>query len=372
MGRPRGTSTEERLHASAPASERGRGLAEDAPTRREATRLTVPLWVVTALFAALTLARSAALDIPMRDPEGKMLRNRLGAAVVLLLVLALADALVRAWRARTPGGRGFGSRALQALRGRWTARRTFLVASGLLAYHVVYVCYRNLKSWNAFNGERDGQLLDLDKALFLGHSPAVLLHDLFGQGDAADFFSVVYRSFTYLIPLSVVGTLALLRVRDSYVMLWSGIWVWILGVTSYYLVPSIGPFAAAPAEFAGLRPTAITDTQLEYVTERNHLLATPASPDAFASIGAFASLHVAFTCVIVLVAAYYRWRVVTAVLGVYLVGVVISTVYFGWHFVADDIAGVVIALLSVLLALLIVNGARLWRDEPVPVSGGAP
>ncbi|RYP89069.1 phosphatase PAP2 family protein [Nocardioides guangzhouensis] len=372
MGRPRATSTEERLQASAPASVRVRGPEEDAPTRREATRLTVTLWVVTALFAAVTLIRSVALDIPLRDPEGKMFRNRLGAAVVLLVLLALADALVRAWRSRTPGGRGLGHGVLRALQGRWTTRRTFLVASGVLAYHVVYVCYRNLKSWNAFNGERDGQLLDLDKALFLGHSPAELLHDLFGQGDAAVFFSVVYRSFTYLIPLSVVGTLAVLRVRNSYVMLWSGIWVWILGVASYYLVPSVGPFAAAPAEFAGLRPTAITDTQLEYVTERNHLLATPASPDAFASIGAFASLHVAFTCVILLVSAYYRWRVLTAVLAVYLVGVILSTVYFGWHFVADDIAGVVIAVLSVLLALLIVNGPRLWRDEPAAEPGSAP
>jgi hypothetical protein len=325
--------------------------------------------VVAALFAAVALGRSASVGIPLRDPEGRMFRDRLLAACVLLLLLAAADALVRAWRAG-PRGRGLAGGAVRALRARWTARRALLVGSGLLAYHVVYVCYRNLKSWNAFNGEHDAALLDLDRALFLGHSPAVLLHDLLGRGDAALVLSGVYRSFTYLIPLSVVGTLALLRVRDSYVMLLSGIWVWILGVASYYLVPSVGPFAAAPAEFAGLRSTAITSTQLEYVTERDHLLTSPAAPDAFASIGAFASLHVAFTCVILLVAAYYRWRVVAGVLALYLAAVVVSTVYFGWHFVSDDLAGIAIAATSVLLALLVVNGRRLWRPEPVPTDGG--
>jgi membrane-associated phospholipid phosphatase len=37
------------------------------------------------------------------------------------------------------------------------------------------------------------------------------------------------------------------------------------------------------------------------------------------------------------------------VLAVYLAAVLVSTVYFGWHFVVDDIAGVLLACAAVLL-----------------------
>jgi membrane-associated phospholipid phosphatase len=152
-------------------------------------------------------------------------------------------------------------------------------------------------------------------------------------------------------------------VREAYVMLVAGVWVWILGITSYYLVPTLGPFASAPSEFAGLRHTAITDSQVKYLAERAHLLAAPQASDAFASISAFASLHVAFTTTIFLVAVYYRWRKTAVALGAYVLAVMVSTVYFGWHFVLDDIAGVVIAVLAVTLARLMVHGRRMRARE---------
>ena len=183
---------------------------------------------------------------------------------------------------------------LAKLRERWTPQRIALVATGLVGYHLVYLGYRNMKSWNAFNPLRDDDLLDFDKALFLGHSPAELLHGLFGEAGAADFFSVVYRSFTYVIVLSLIGTLALIpSVRKAYVFLCAATYAWILGTISYYVLPSLGPYATAPWEFAGLRATQITDTQAEYLTERAHFLANSVGArDAFVSLGAFASLHV--------------------------------------------------------------------------------
>ena len=39
---------------------------------------------------------------------------------------------------------------------------------------------------------------------------------------------LIYRSFTYLVPLSVVGALVFTdRIRDGYVFLTSAMWVWI-------------------------------------------------------------------------------------------------------------------------------------------------
>lgn len=344
-------------------------MTSGATTGREALRLTSWVWALAAVFASVALLRSEHLGIPLRDPGGAMFRGRLTTAVTILVVLALADALVRG--VRTGPLRWSLPEAVRHLRRRWTPQRLLLVGSGLLAYHVVYVSYRNLKSWDALNTPRDPDLLAAERWLFLGNSPAVLLHDVLGHQQAAVVLAVVYRSFTYLVPLSVVGTLALLpRVREAYVMLCSALWVWILGLGSYYLVPSLGPFASAPEEFAGLRPTAITATQTKYLAERAHFLADPHAGDAFVSISAFASLHVGFTCTVLLVTRYYGWRRTSNVLAAYLAVVMVATVYFGWHFVVDDVAGVLLAGMAFTLGRLMVHPAGRDLDaeaEPAAV-----
>lgn len=352
-----------------PLPERTNGTGERRspvaePSRREAVRLTVVLWSIVAVFAIITFARSQQVGIPLRDPDGRMFSGRLQSAVTLGLVLVAVDAVVRTlWRRRT--ARGFFPAAWRTVRERWTLRRTALVLSGLLGYHVVYAGYRNLKSWDAFNTDRDQRLLDLDRTLFLGHSPAELLHGLLGTDVAAVPLAFFYEIFVYVVVAAVVGSVALLpRVKDAYVMLFAGVWVWILGVGSYYLVPSLGPFASAANEFARLRPTGVSASQAEYLVDRAHLLADPAAPDAFASISAFASLHTAFTCAILLVAMYLRMRLLSIVLAVYLFVVMVATIYFGMHFVVDDVAGVVIALVAVTLARLTVHWPRLdARDQ---------
>ena len=325
------------------------GAPEDTQHSQE-WRWLIGIWVLVAVFAVITAWRSEVVGVPMRDPEGQMFRGRLTSALVLFAVLTVLDAVLRARPA------GWSPRRIAGVwRARWTPERLVLALSGLLAYHLVYVCYRNLKSWDAFNTVQDEVLLDLDRWLFAGHSPAVLLHDLVGEGAAAVVLMVVYKSFTYLAPFSVVASLVFIdRIRDGYVFLVSALWIWILGVASYYLVPSLGPFASAPGEFAGLRHTAITDTQAEYLRERAHLLADPSAGDAFASISAFASLHVGFTCMVWLMLRYYRFRRTARVMGIYLLAVMVSTVYFGWHFVLDDVAGVLLAVLAVALGRVMV------------------
>jgi membrane-associated phospholipid phosphatase len=350
-------------HVSTVSDVGGTRSGADVASPAEAVRLAVRVWAIVVAFALVTLARSEQVGVGLRDPDGQMFRGRLTSAVGLLLALIAADAIVRTIRA------GWSWRGLlEALRSRWSTQRLALVGSGLLAYHVVYVCYRNLKSWDTFNAPRDGDLLSFEKAIFFGHSPAVLLHQLLGYDEAAHVLSVVYRSFTYLIPLSVVGTLALLpRIRQAYVFLCSAMWLWILGTASYYLIPTLGPFASAPSEFSRLTATAITETQVKYLAERSHMLADPSAGDAFVSISAFASLHVAFTCLVMLVAYHYGWRRTSRVLLVYLAAVMVSTIYFGWHFVVDDVAGVILAFVALWLGRWTVypRGRRVEDDRIV-------
>jgi membrane-associated phospholipid phosphatase len=315
-----------------------------APPRSAVTdaRWLVPLWLVIGAFALVTLARSIQVGIPLRDPHGDILASRIGISLSLFVVYGLIDAAVRTRRGRLPWRRTW-----QVLRDRWTLRRTVLALGALAAYHVTYFCYHNLKSWDVYNRPRDGLLLDWDRWLFLGHSPAVLLHDLLGEKYAAWILAYWYETFGTMVLLVIAAPVVFCpRIRDAYVGIASGVWIWILGTASYYAIPSLGPFWSAPQEFSGLPHMMIQDTQARYLGQRAHLLAHPTASDAFAQVSAFASLHVGVTTVILLMARYYGLRRLAQALTVFLAGTIVATVYLGWHFFLDDVAGLAIAYLS--------------------------
>ncbi len=320
-------------------------------------------WMVVALLAVVTAFGSHQVGVPLRDPHSVWLLGRLAVSVALLVLLALADASVRRNSARW-SARG----TIEVLRARWTRRRAALAATGLLAYQVVYVCYHNLKSWVVFQPPRDEMLQRWDRWLFLGHSPAVALHDVLGEHFAAYALTAVYESFSSVVTVSLVAALVLpARMRQSYVYLASAMWVWILGIGGYYLIPSLGPFSQAPGDFSGLAHTSTPETQAHYLAQRARLLADPQAHDATAQIAAFASLHVAVVLMIVLMARYYGLRRVALVLEVYLFATMVATVYLGWHFVVDLVGGVVIAFAAVGLGRLTVcpSPAPIRREAEV-------
>jgi membrane-associated phospholipid phosphatase len=299
------------------------------------------VWVLVAAFALLTVVASVRIGIPIKDPHGGVFRFRVALSLGIFVALVLLDGAVRA-------GRDWRRRTIPVIRRRWTARRLTLALTGLLAYHLVYFCYHNLKSWDVFNRPRDAMLLDWDRWLFFGHDPAVLLHDLLGQHVAAYVLMVIYESFSTVVSVAFVAAMVVpARLRDGYVFITSTLWIWILGTGCYYLIPSLGPFDSAPEQFDGLPHTMIQETQARYMAQRAHLLAHPQAADAFAQVSAFASLHIGVLTVLLLMARYYGLRRLTVVMTVYVAATVIATVYLGWHFAVDDVAGLAIAYLSV-------------------------
>jgi hypothetical protein len=313
------------------------------------------VWVLVGAFALLTLMASYRIGIPVRDPHGEVLRLRIALSIGLFVLLVLLDGAVRA-------GRHWRSRTGQVIRRRWTARRLTLALTGLLAYHLVYFCYHNLKSWDVFNRPRDDMLLAWDRWLFFGHDPAVLLHDLLGQHVAAYVLMVIYVSFSTLVSVSFVAAVVVPdRIRDGYVFMASMLWIWILGVGCYYLIPSLGPFDSAPEQFRGLPHMIIQQSQAALMADRAHLLAHPQAADAFAKVSAFASLHVGVSAVLLLMARYYGLRRVTVAMTAYVAATVVATVYLGWHFAVDDVAGLMIAYLAVRFGR--------WMVYPAGASG---
>jgi hypothetical protein len=348
MDAPAGKTTEAPAYAGDPTT----------PVREWAWMLRVLAIVV--VFAAITIFRSHQVDIPFRDPSGKLFSHKIVSTAEMLLLFVALDIVVRWYRNREQG-----PSLWRTARARWTPYRIAMIAAALIAYQVVYLCYRNLKSWDVFLPPQDDMLLRWDKWLFFDHSPAVLMHDLLGQDLAARLLTDLYESFSTLVTIALVAALAFTpTVRSAYVFVVSAMWAWIIGVGSYYLIPSLGPFHAAPAEFAGLTRTSIQETQETYVEQRAHLLAQPQAHDAFAQISAFASLHCALTFLIFLMARYYGLRRLSWVAGVFLVGTLLATVYLGWHFVVDDVAGLAIAWVAVQLGKLTVMGS--WRSQREP------
>lgn len=334
--------------------------AADETVRPRLVPTLAIVWSVVVVFGLITLARSHQVDVPLRDPHGKMFARKLLGAAWVFVALAAVDLAIRWWR----GGHRRAV-AREVVRTRLAPKRLALVAGALLAYHLIYICYRNLKSWLAFRPIHDDWMLRFDRDLFGGHSPAALLHDLLGTGAVAHPLAFFYAIFTYVCTAAVVGCLAFLDdIRKAYVMVIAGMWTWILGTASYYLIPTMGPVFSAPSEFASLPHTAVTRMVLGNISDRQAFLSDPQAPRSFVGVAAFASLHVGFTTTVVLMMAYLRKRLLTWLAALYLVPVVIATVYFGWHFIPDLLGGVVIAVLAVAIAHLSVY--RTLRREPRP------
>jgi membrane-associated phospholipid phosphatase len=320
--------------------------------------LAAGMLAVTVLVAELT-------RLPIRDPDSVVAyRSRvfiIGVGLVLFLVL---DVAVRgAARAGWRRGR-MRAEIAEVWRTRWTRRRLLIALSAIVSFYITYFAYRNLKSFLPILVEAnfDAVLLDLDRALLGGNDPAALLHALLGKGLASQVLSSVYLLYLTFVPLSVVAAVAWAR-RVAV-----GVWYvtavnfnWVLGLISYYLVPSLGPVFVDPPLADQMPATAVWNLQQVLLVDRVRFVDDPMGSGAIQSIAGFASLHVS----VLFTAALMAWllrarRALQAALWALLALTVLATIYFGWHYVIDDVAGVIIGALSVYLAGL----ATGWRGLP--------
>ena len=80
------------------------------------------------------------------------------------------------------------------------------------------------------------------------------------------------------------------------------------------------------------------------------VIAVPASRASVQSVAGFASLHCAITLLLALMVQYtVRSKVAKWAFWVNFGLTVVATLYFGWHYIADDIAGIVIAIVAFYL-----------------------
>ncbi len=320
---------------------------------------------VAAITGAVAVAMSLYTGMGLRDPDGIAGPSYVRLPLILFLFF-VADMLPRAVRRVNDMGQIWTS-CRDVLHERWPWWRVRIALLGLSAFYVTYVGYRNIKNYlPSVRQERYDDWLQLtDSILFLGADPAKLLHEVLGTGIAAHVLSSVYISYLMLVPISLAAGL----VWNRNISL--GFWYvtalcinWSLGAASYYLLPSVGPRYIEGEYFSTTLPdTGVSALQDSLWGSRLKVLIDPLDTNSIHGVAAFASLHVS----VVFTAAYCAHRaglnrLLRAALWTYLGLTVLSTVYFGWHYVVDDIAGVGIGWIAVTLgALATGNEARLGR-----------
>jgi len=311
-----------------------------------------PVVAVVTLVAALLATHSAG--VPLRDPDN-VAGRRLVWVVCLVMLLVGLDVVVRA--ARRSGTLTPSRAAMQSIRReRWSWPRGMAVGSALVSFYVSYLAYRNLKSVVPLlrPGELfDRQLADFERAVFGGNDPAALLHSLLGTGVQTQVLSIVYVLYIVFVPVSLALALVFspdLRGGLFYATAMSINWP--LGAASYLLLPALGPVYAEPAGFAHLPASDASNLQGVLLDQRLEFLRDPVAAGAAQSIAAFASVHISmiFTAA---VAAHLLGLARRLRIGLWLLlaATTAATIYLGWHYVIDDVAGVLIGLIALALAL---------------------
>jgi membrane-associated phospholipid phosphatase len=316
---------------------------------------------VASIGLACMIIVALAEGLPIRDPDARYVGSPLALISLMTAAFLVLDLIPRAWRERGRSGTGYLMSLATVFRERWWGRRGVIVVVSLLSFYVTYLSYRNLKSFMPFvNGaNHDQALLDAERWFFLGSDPATILHDVLGTGAIAHVLSFFYLAFLTFVPLSI-----------GFALIWSsrlrvGVWYvttlsicWLLGALSYYLVPALGPAYAEKTLFYGLPETGVSQLQNTLFDHRAEVLFDPHATNAVQSIAAFASLHIAVVFAAALLAQLAGApRLMRVALWVFLAVTAVATVYFGWHYVVDDVAGLLIG------AIAVYGGARLCRVE---------
>jgi membrane-associated phospholipid phosphatase len=304
--------------------------------------LSVGVGVITIYF-------SQHLNVGLKDPEGFLgpAYIRLPMLGVLLFAAGLAPQAIQRY-----GVKHVFSGMRKIVRNEWTLKRVGYAATGMVSFYVCYVSYRNLKSYLP-------KLTHTYHFLFFGNSPAEVLHSALGTTVAAQVLAVLYVLYLPVVPITVAAVLVLHR--DVTVGAWYATAVslnWVLGVVSYYSLPTLGPAFYEPQRYADLPENGATQLQMSLLRGAFGFKENPQGHQIF-GIAGFASLHVS---VVFTLALYLHYagiaRAIRYTAWIYLVFTITATLYLGWHYVADDIGGLLIGWIAVAVGAWATGNTR--------------
>ncbi len=334
---------------------------------RRAQALLIGVAIAMGVLAVIT---SLMIDKRLVDPDGFLGPSwvRLPGMLVGAFLIDLVPRTL--WAAGTNRPQMMAI-ARERIRTHWSRERVTLVVVGLVSFYVTYVSYRNLKSFLPFvlgKDKYDRVLHQLDQWLLFGNEPAIVLHNLFGEGVTAHTLSFIYLWFLPLVPLMLIGWLTWSqRIDFGYWFVSAQVLAWTLGTASYYLLPTQGPGFFYPWLYENLSDTGTTSLMDSLSFGRTYVMRR--GLDDVQSVAGFASLHVAITLLFALMAQYtIRQKWVHWLVWINFGLTILATLYFGWHYIADDIGGIIIALISFRVAAWAAEIDFSWRRRPAELA----
>lgn len=303
---------------------------------------------LSVAVGATAIYFSQDLDVGLKDPEGFLgpAYIRLPMLGLLLFAVGIAPQAIHRY-----GLRNTFSGMRRIVRDEWTLRRVGYAATGMVSFYICYVSYRNLKSYLPLIGGstiHDRALLELDHVIFFGNNPAEVLHSALGTSITAQVLAVLYVLYLPVVPITVAAVLVLHR--DVTVGAWYATAVslnWVLGVVSYYSLPTLGPAFYEPQRFADLPDNGATQLQMSLLRGAFGFKEDPQGDKIF-GIAGFASLHVSVVFTLALFLHYAGIaRAIRYTAWIYLGFTILATLYLGWHYIADDLGGLLIGWIAV-------------------------
>jgi membrane-associated phospholipid phosphatase len=223
------------------------------------------------------------------------------------------------------------------------------------------IAYELMRDLATFIGVPPHNLAGVERAVFGGHEPTLVLQSAIGKLGDADLFedaaSFVYSAH-FLLPVAVG---AWLWARDRTEFRRFGLSLVVLcalAFVTYVIAPTAPPWLAQPDSVRHLMQDTVS--RLDLPSALTWLYAH----HDYNLYAAFPSLHAGFP-VLAAVAAWRSDRKIGVALSVWAVVVWIVVVYLGEHYVADVAGG--IAYAAVALTIVAMLSRRLVANAPAQI-----
>jgi len=219
---------------------------------------------------------------------------------------------------------------------------------------VLFFAYEAMRGFAAKTGFAPHDLSGLERLLFAGNLPTMVLQQNFYDPHAVrpqDVVALVLYFMHFPLPI-VVGFIFWTRSREHYWRFISALLlISFLAFLTYLFYPSVPPRLQFPDQVHW-----VTDETVKKLFNNYYIspIYSHLNPNQFA---AFPSLHAAFP----LLAASYAWnryRALSIGLAIWTAGVWTAIVYLGEHYFVDALAGLIYAAVA---ALLVEVGAGRFR-----------
>lgn len=244
------------------------------------------------------------------------------------------------------------------------------VVETLRCFHavaLVLLCFAHLKHLIPYVNAAvwDKPLLILDQMIMGSGLFPALIPD--GIAEAlTQLLSVSYQTFYFY--MSFVICLFLVQpntsLRQEFALSYGLLWM--LAIPLIYALPTWGPCFYAPHLFENIPPSAMTEIQHALWTSKERLVSHPLNSNYIYAISGFPSLHLGL---LLLGSCYLRsFQTLLFSLSVVILSLTfLATLYFGWHYLADDLAAVPYCMVVVLAAKRVTSAwLALGSDGPAP------